>query len=341
MKPPATVLLTGATGHLGAAVAAAVLAATEGPRLRLFVRSEDKLRRLADLDRGLRGLLHCPRVTGDIRDPVAIEEALDGVDAVVHTCHSHEYWRGARYLHDVNVHGAAALAGAISRRKQIRRVVFIGSYSAPWDENTEPVTCDVDAISARECSSRAKRLAQSIFLRAAADAGFRLDIVSPGYMIGPYQIEPTYFGALFHAVILRPIRWAPPNAINLVDVRDVARAVVRCLDDGSATALRVMASGDNMSLQRLFAEMNRQAGFDTSPRVIPPTLFRLMPRLRQFGRFGQRYFTTDHTVDHPGLEDRTYGIPESVRDSIGWAQRQRLYASRREFVKWMAARYLA
>ncbi len=327
------ILVTGATGHLGAHVAIGLRRAKRP--VRLLIRNEEKLRRLGEHAPCLVGV---ESIIGDIRDEELLVDALRGVRQIVHCCHSHEYWRGASYLSSVNVGGTDALVRAVKRRPDVDELVFVGSYSA---HNFEVQTEDghLALVSARECSSRAKRLAQQHLLDAAADGAFRLHIVSPSYMIGPLHMDPTYFGALFHAVLLKPLRWCPPNGINLVDVRDVARAVIWCIGR-TGSGERVLASGDNVLTARLFALMNREAGFQITPRTIPPILFRLAPPLRQFGRFGRKYFTKDHFVYESGLFPRELSLEDSVRDTISWARHSPLFASQLAFHWWIFKRYL-
>jgi nucleoside-diphosphate-sugar epimerase len=335
-----TVLLTGATGHLGAAITREILDAQGTLRLRLLVRSESKLRRLAAADEAMARVMDCERVLGDIRDQPKMDQAVAGADVVIHACHSHEYWRGPRYLLDVNVGGAENLVRAIRARSAVRQVIFVGSYSAHRPGAGGEDRRRAGAWSPRECSSRSKRLAQDVLLDEAARGRFRLDIVSPTYLIGPLQLDPTYFGALFHLVLLGPLRWCPPNGINIVDVRDVAHTVVRCLDRDGTGVHRILAAGDNVALRDLFAEMNRQAGFSAVPKCLPSDLFRLVSRFRQFGAFGREYFRRNHYVEEAGLSDRGYAMSDSIRDTLAWARRSPLYRRRVEFFGWLARRYL-
>ena len=70
------VMITGGTGFIGYHTAMALLQA--GHRVRLLVRDKDKLRRLYGSD-------ITDYVLGDVTDPAAVEKALAGCDAVVHT----------------------------------------------------------------------------------------------------------------------------------------------------------------------------------------------------------------------------------------------------------------
>ena len=340
MTSAQTILLTGATGHLGAAIARELLNSPCAPTLRLLIRDEAKLRTLAASDRAMEPLLGCERIVTDIRDVATVERAVAGVDTVIHACHSHEYWNGAEYLLSVNVGGARNIVRAIQSSRSVQAVVFIGSYSAHADRSFDDDLPSAASASARECSSRSKRLAQEIFRVAASAGTFRLDVVSPSYLIGPFQLDPTYFGALFHRVLLAPLRWCPPNGINVVDVRDVARTVVGCAGSTRRSGRRILASGDNISLRELFAEMNRQAGFAITPRRVPSAFFTLMPWLKQFGAFGRQYFRKNHYVAETGLRTRRYELGESIHDTLSWARRSPLYRYRRDFLWWLAERYL-
>ena len=91
-KKPLTVLITGATGHLGAAIIAELLK-NRKYKMKLLLRSPEKIDRFIELDDAFEGLKQSKNYfKGDIRKPEDIKKALEGVDLVIHTCHSHEYW---------------------------------------------------------------------------------------------------------------------------------------------------------------------------------------------------------------------------------------------------------
>ena len=76
---PLRVMLTGGTGFVGYHTACALVEA--GHEVRLLVRSRQKFERVFG-PAGLGGLDH---VVGDITDPKAVDTALDGCNAVVHS----------------------------------------------------------------------------------------------------------------------------------------------------------------------------------------------------------------------------------------------------------------
>ena len=339
MTLPKRVLLTGATGHLSTAVGAEILARAKPSCLRLLIRSKEKLRRLASLNKRLAGLGDCKRMIGDIRDPATVEAAVDGVDAVVHALHSHEYWRGTRHLLDVNLEGARWLAAALGARGHGWEVVYVGSYSV-HDAESGPPREELERMAARAASSAVKATVQRLFADAARADGCRLHVVSPSYMIGPYQLDPTYFGALFHLVRHRPLTWCPPHGVNLVDVRDVARTVVDCLGDHGGPPRRVLASGEDVSFRDLFTAMNQAAGHHRTPRELSPRLLRSLPRLRFFGDFGKHYFDRAHYTGVAGLAGRRHQLVDSVVDAVDWAGRMEMFCGTFDLTRWLAKRYL-
>jgi nucleoside-diphosphate-sugar epimerase len=159
-------------------------------------------------------------------------------------------------------------------------------------------------------------------------------------MLGPYQLDPTYFGALFHLAHFRPLTWYPPHGINLVDVRDVARTVVDCLESGEGPGRSVLASGDDVPYRQLVEAINRAAGHEVTAKEIPPWVIRRMPNLRFFGTFGKHYFDRPHYVNGSGLPGRRHTFEDLVRDTVAFAARTGRYRSTFGLVTSLARRYL-
>lgn len=334
---PSPIFLTGATGHLGVAIAYALLSRPDAPPVRLLVRSEDKVRRLIDTDPRLQLLERAELVVGDFRDRAVLAEGVRGAGAVVHNLHTHEYWKGTEHIIDVNVGGARALAEE-AVLAGVGQFVYIGSYSVHF-KTDGPGEEELRSMAARGASSQAKYVVQKVLEQASENgARFRLDVVSPSYMMGPWQLDPTYFGVLFHAVRMVRLKWALPGGVNLVDVRDVAQAVVDCLE--AETPQKILATGENMTFEDMFRSMNRLAGHAYDPKMIPAGLLRRIPRLRFFGDFGKYYFDRPHYVDRPGELDRKITVEQTIADTIDYAGKTRMFKSRWQLLRWVAKRYL-
>ena len=145
----ATVLATGGAGYIGSHVVVELMAA--GHRVVILDdfsnASEDTLGRIAAIGHGA-----AEAVTGDIRDPAALDAAFAGrgVDAVVHLAGLKAVGelveQPLRYF-DVNVGGAVALFEAMARHR-VRRLVFSSSatvYGAP-EANPIPEAAPLAAL---------------------------------------------------------------------------------------------------------------------------------------------------------------------------------------------------
>lgn len=95
------VLVTGATGYVGSAVADALLAA--GHRVSGLARSEGAAKRLEE--RGIRA------VRGDITDPARVGGAARGMEAVVHAATTH-----GEGMQEVDTGAVEAILGALGER---------------------------------------------------------------------------------------------------------------------------------------------------------------------------------------------------------------------------------
>ena len=336
MTPP-SIFLTGATGHLGVAIAHALLSKPDPPSVRLLVRSADKLRTLIAAEPALAPLERAELVVGDFRDRATLEKGTRDTDVVIHNLHSHEYWKGTQHIVDVNVGGARTLA-EVAVEAGVGHFIYIGSYSI-HDKTDGPSEADLAPMAARGASSQAKYVVQKA-LEAASDEGnrFRLDVVSPSYMMGPWQLDPTYFGVLFHVPRFCRLKWTLPGGVNLVDVRDVAQAVVDCIEKESPQ--KILASGDDMTFQDMFRIMNRVGGRPYDPKIIPPGLLRAVPRLRFFGDFGKYYFDRPHFVDRPTELTRRFSVEQTIADTVEFAGKNRMFKSRWHLLRWVAKRYL-
>jgi hypothetical protein len=138
----------------------------------------------------------------------------------------------------------------------------------------------------------------------------------------------------------RAIRFSPPFGFNLIDVRDVAAVVADCatyLDDRES---RILACGDNVPYRTLFIEMNTVAGHHVSVYTIPPAVVRMLPRLRCFGDFGRRFYLRDHYIHSQELAHRTYGLRDTVADTIEWAAKTRQFRGAFDALRWVVRRYV-
>jgi dihydroflavonol-4-reductase len=247
-----TVLVTGASGHIGAHVVRHLLA--RGRAVRVFVRPTSNLKGLEGLDVEL--------ARGDVLDRASLEAALKGCTAVYHLAAVVAEWR-----HDPDVilktaiEGTANVLQAVASRSGIERIVYTSSVAAvgltrsrhhPRDEsyyNTEDLTHYSVA------KTRAEHLAKEL----AERYGLPLVIVNPAVVLGPLDYRPTPATQ----IVVRYLRHRLPIYVdagaNIVHVDDVARGHLLAEERGRLGE-RYILGGDNLTIFELFSLLAQLVG---------------------------------------------------------------------------------
>ncbi|MBV1796929.1 hopanoid-associated sugar epimerase [Siccirubricoccus sp. G192] len=231
------VMLTGATGFLGSAIARALVAA--GHEVRALTR--------AGTPREVLEGVPVQFIPGDLTDPASIAEAVRGCDAVIHCAADYRIFvpDPARML-AVNLAGTEAVMRA-ALAAGCRRVVHVSSVATlkPRADGT-PAT-EADAATPEAAIGpykRSKTLAERAVERLVADSGLPAVIVNPSTPIGPRDRRPTPTGR----IILEAARGRMPayvdTGLNLVHVEDVAAGCVVALTRGAVGERHILGGQD-------------------------------------------------------------------------------------------------
>lgn len=254
------VLLTGASGFIGAHVAAEL--AREGAEVRAFCRREPPPEAMVG-----------EWVPGDVRDAQALLRASAGCEAVVHTAALYSYARNeAQLMEAVNIQGArnvlqaATLAGA-------RRVLVTSSSATCGPVRGRPAT-ERDAPPAWELRvpyKHTKLAAERIALGGASD-GLEVVSVNPTTVLGSGDRQPTPSGKMVRDLVEGRIGgYLRKAGINVVAVQDVARGHALALQHGRSGE-RYILGGEDLWLRDAFALALGALGREP-PRIAVPWSF--------------------------------------------------------------------
>ena len=191
----------------------------------------------------------------DLLDSSALEQAVEGCDAVVHVAALYSFEAPAEEIERVNVGGTRNLLAAAAR-KGVDRFLFTSTAGTCGPVDGRSATED-DEPPADELAIPYKRtkLASERLARAAGAI-----VVNPTAPIGDGDRKPTPTGRMIANVVRgRMPAYVATTGLNLVDVRDVARGHALALEHGEPGE-RYILGGANLSLKEIFAAIADLAG---------------------------------------------------------------------------------
>jgi dihydroflavonol-4-reductase len=246
-----TVLVTGASGFVGAAVARAVLA--RGFKTRVLMRPNANRANVADLD--------VEPVEGDMRDVESMTRALTGARYLFHVAADYRLWaRDPSEIERNNLTGARATMQA-ALNAGVERVVYTSSVAALKPGNGKAVdeTSRHTPESAIGAYKRSKLVAEREVERMVAEEGLPAVIVAPSTPIGPRDIKPTPTGRIIVEAASGKMPAFVDTGLNLVHVDDVAQGHLAALDRGKIGENYILGGAD-VSLQSMLADIARLTG---------------------------------------------------------------------------------
>lgn len=237
------VLVTGASGFLGSYLLSALL--QQGYQVRALVRQQ---KRPAWIDPA--ALAGVEWVEGDILDILSLEEAMEDMDAVIHSAAMVSFApKDKQQLYQINTSGTAHVVD-VAIEKKIKRLVHISSVAALGriagggvvNENAKWKEGPLHTHYARS-----KFQAELQAWRGFAE-GLDTVIVNPSTILGYGNWEQSSC-AIFKQ-LYDGFRWYTSGLNGFVDVRDVARATVMLLEKANS-GQRYIVNGDNWTFQQL------------------------------------------------------------------------------------------
>ncbi|NVO15695.1 MAG: NAD-dependent epimerase/dehydratase family protein [Rhodoplanes sp.] len=306
-----TVLVTGASGFLGAAVATVLR--RDGFRVRALVRKTSPRTNLDPADEV---------ATGDIMDRASVAASLRGVRYAFHVAADYRLWtRDPAALIRTNLDGTRIVMEE-ALRAGVERIVYTSSVATlrlaegVVADETMPLSAD-DAIGAYKTS---KVLAERAVEEMVGREKLPAVIVNPSTPIGPRDIKPTPTGRIIVEAAKGRMPAFVDTGLNLVHVDDVAAGHLLALRQG-AVGERYILGGENVYLRDMLIDIARLVGRRPPAIELPRrALFPLAYAAEAFARLtGREPFVT---VD--GLKLAKYRMffdDKKARRELGYVSR--------------------
>jgi dihydroflavonol-4-reductase len=259
---PSRVLVTGASGFLGSAIAAALRA--RGHNVQTLVRPSSPCTNLDPRD----GLM-----VGDLGDRASLAAALKGVRFLFHAAADYRLWaRNPEEIYRNNVEGTrlimeeALVAG-------VERVVYTSSVATLKLAGGAVATEDFPLAEAAAVGAykRSKVAAERLVETMIRRDGLKAVIVNPSTPIGPRDVRPTPTGRIIIEAASGRMPAFVDTGLNLVHVDDVASGHVAALERGRI-AERYILGGENVLLADMLAAIARLVGRRPPTLKLPRTV---------------------------------------------------------------------
>lgn len=325
-----TILVTGASGFVGAAVARALVAG--GAVVRVLVRPHSSR---ANLEK-----LAVEIVEGDLCDSRSLREAVRDVSGLFHVAADYRLWtRDPAAMFRTNVEGsrqivlAAAEAGA-------RRIVYTSSVATlglnpngePGDEITSVAFADMIGP-----YKQSKFRAEEAIRALIAETGAPVVIVNPSTPVGPGDVKPTPTGRMIVEAAAGRMPAYVDTGLNVVHVDDVAAGHLLAFERGQVGE-RYVLGGEDLTLRDILSEIARLTGrsaprFQIPHGVILPIAYGAEAWARLAGS-GEPFVTVDGVRM---ARKKMFFRSDKARAALGYAPRPAREALA-DAVAWFRAR---
>jgi dihydroflavonol-4-reductase len=212
-----TVVVTGASGHLGVNL------------VRELVAQKRPVRAVVHVNHRTVEGLGAEIVYGNIRDVDSLCRVFEGTDVVYHLAATisllkHEW----RQVEAVNVIGTRNVVEACLRCG-VKRLVYFSSIHAMVQE---PLDTPVDESRPLVESQQAppydrSKAAGEIEVRKGIEKGLDAIIINPTGIIGPYDYQPSHFGAALLSIANGKMIALLDAGFDWVDARDVVQGAIQ------------------------------------------------------------------------------------------------------------------
>ena len=331
-----TVVVTGASGHIGGNLVRALL--DQGRSVRVLVHRDRRAIQGLDVD--------C--VEGDVCDAASLLRVFAGAETVYHAAGHISLLRNEwPRLEAVNVFGTRNVVDACLRCG-VRRLVHFSSIHALEQRPLDlPVDETRPLINSRGHAGydRSKAAAERE-VRTGIRRGLDAVILNPTAVVGPYDFRPSYLGRTSLALGRGRLPALVTGGFDWVDVRDVVKGAQRAEERAPAGA-KYLLSGDWASIADL-ASLAEQITGVSAPRFTCPlglalvgglfstAWYRLRGERPLYSTFSLETLRSNHRISHAratrDLEYHPRPLGDTLVDTYAWFVQTGRLALRRAIV---------
>ena len=322
--PNNTILVTGATGHIGNVLIRKLV--EKGEKVRALILPGEDTSSIQGLD--------VEKISGNVLDEDSLDTSFKGVQRVFHLAGIISIMPGKDPLvKRVNVEGTVNVLKA-AMQAGVERLVYTSSIHAlariPHGKMVdEQVSYDPENPFGAYDQSKAQA---TLLVQRAAEAGFDAVIACPTGVIGPYDYRSSLMGAVIRSAALRKLTPYVEGAYDFVDVRDVADGLMAAAEKGKSGSSYIL-SGHRISVRYLLDTVHEITGQGFARFKIPfplarfasrftPIYYRLSHGIPRFTPYSLEVLQSNSFISHAKATHELGYHPrplfESIQDTIQW-----------------------
>lgn len=252
------IAITGASGHIGNVVCRKLL--ENGYRVKALYHSDKS---------GLEGL-NVELIQGSTLNKNDLSNLIDGCEIVIN-CAAIISINGDPKgdVFRTNTEGPKNVL-EVAIEKGVKKLIHLSSvhavtelpHSQTYDE-TRPYKTKADFV-----YDYSKAIGEQLLLNTKHTTELDVVIVRPSCVVGPFDFKPSKMGVALLDFYKQKIPFLPFGGYDLVDVRDVANAIITAITKGNNKEIYLL-SGKYYSLKELSQEVRTVTGKKVPTTVLP------------------------------------------------------------------------
>jgi len=217
-------------------------------------------------------------VFGDLLNVEGFADALDGCDVLFHSAamsQDYYYYPGNHWprLQATNVRAAVRLLIEAEKRG-LDKVVHVSTSGivgmhpdgSPGDESTP-----IHPVMARNLYYQSKLRAEEAIREFLDRHRLPVTLIQPGTIFGPGDVTPTTTGQLVLNFLQRRVPFSVDAGILVVDVRDVAQAMINAVERGGRGE-RYLVAGRFYTIDEILQTLSELTGIPAPRQQVPQSL---------------------------------------------------------------------